>query len=274
MPINFDKFPLREMRRGRELAWDPHAIDFTRDRADWPRLTENERSFILAQVVGFLVGERGVTHDLAPLQQALRKEKGRMEEEMYLTQQLFEESTHVEFFQRWLDEVLPGRLGEDIPYPPLTGKFFSRTLPAAMQALNDDHSPEAQMRACVTYHQIVEGVLAEVGYEIFYTCLDKDGILPGLRDGLRHIQQDESRHIAFGTYFAQRLIAEHPLLESVFEDEMEKLHDETVNSSTNYFATYGGQVPFGVDPERFRTLAEDLFQRRKRAVLKGHLVPA
>lgn len=274
MPINFESRPLKELRKGRDLRWDPFAIDMTQDREDWKALTEAEQQFLLAQVVGFLVGERAVAHDLAPLQHALRYEKGRMEEEMYLTQQSFEESTHVEFFQRWMNEVLPGQVGKDIPFPPNSGRFFSDILPDAMQALEHDRSPEAQLRAAVTYHQLVEGVLAEVGYEIFYRCLDSRGILPGLREGLRKIQQDESRHIAFGTYLCQRLIKEHPHLEEMFVDEMEKFHDETVGSTDTFFGLYGDVAPFGLRHADFRKLAEDLYQRRMRAVLKGGLVEA
>ncbi|MEX2015478.1 MAG: R2-like ligand-binding oxidase [Candidatus Hydrogenedentales bacterium] len=274
MPINFETLPLREIRKGRALAWDPHAIDLSQDRADWIALPRDEQQFLIAQIVGFLIGERGVTHDLAPLQQALRQERGRMEEEMYLTQQLFEESTHVEFFQRWINEVLPEK-GERVPPPPPDkGRYFSEILPEAMGALREDTSPEAQMRATVTYHQLVEGVLAEVGYEIFYSCLDTRGIMPGLRQGLRQIQQDEARHIAFGTYLAQRLISEHPSLAEVFDTEMEKLHQETVDTARDFFYRFDNRAPFGLTPDRFVDLAETLFQRRKKSVLKGHLTEA
>ena len=274
MPIDFDSRPLKELRKGRALAWDPHAIDLSRDGEDWKTLSEAEQQFLLTQIVGFLVGERAVAHDLAPLQHALRFEKGRMEEEMYLTQQLFEESTHVEFFQRWMDEALPGRIGKEIPYPPGSGNYFSQILPDAMQALTTDRSPAAQMRATVTYHQLVEGVLAEVGYEIFYACLDQRSILPGLRRGIRQVQQDEARHIAFGTYFAQRLIKENPELEAVFLEEMEKLHDETVGSTDMFFGLYDDDAPFGLKHADYKKLSETFYQRRLRAVLKGGLVEA
>lgn len=274
MPIDFESLPLRELRKGRKLAWEPHDIDMAQDREDWLKLSADEKDFILGQVVGFLVGERAVAHDLAPLQQALRKEKGRMHEEMYLTQQMYEESVHVEFFQRWINEALPGVLGKDIPYPEGNGAVFSRTLPEAMQALTTDTSPEAQMRATVVYHQMVEAVLAELGYEIFYTCLDKEGILPGLREGLRNIQQDEARHVAFGTYFAQRLILEKPHLAEVFEKEMESIHEEAVTSSDRFMGKYGENVPFGLDLSHFKSFAETLYQRRIRTVLKGHLMNA
>jgi ribonucleoside-diphosphate reductase beta chain len=256
------------------MAWDPSAIDLSQDREDWSGLSEIEQAFLLQQVVGFLVGERGVAHDLPPLQQVLRRERGRMAEEMYLTQQTYEESIHVEFFERWVQEVLPGVLGKDIPYPEGEGIFFANILPDTMQALNDDPSPEAQMRATVTYHQVIEGVLAEYGYRLFYLCIDQREILPGLREGLRNIQVDESRHIAFGTYFAQRLIYEHPELEAVFIAEMDRMHEITTKSNRQLPDRWSETFPFGIDAAIVVKLTNQFFKQRREAVLKGGLIVA
>ncbi len=274
MPLDLESFPIREFRKGRGMAWDPQAINLDKDREDWLGLSEAEQKFLLSQVVGFLVGERAVTHDLAPLQQTLRMERGRITEEMYLTQQMYEESIHVEFFERWTQEVLPGVLGQDIPYPEGDGNMFSFVLPDAMQALNTDRSPEAQLRASVTYHQVVEGVLAEVGYRLFYLCIDEREILPGLREGLRNIQVDESRHIAFGTYFAQRLLSEHPELEPLFVSEMERLHGMTTQSNQQLPDRYGDTFPFGIASSVMTKYTDQFFKQRQEAVLKGGLIEA
>ncbi len=275
MPLDFDSFPLKEIRRGRELRWDPHSLDFTQDVKDWMTLSDLERELVLSQVFGFLVGERAVTHDLGPLQQALRLERGHMEEEMYITQQLFEETTHVEFFQRWMNVVLPGELGKEVDYPRgERSQVLGTILPETMCALYEDRSPEAQMRAVVVYHQIVEGVLAELGYQIFYDCLEARGLLPGLLKGVRHIQIDESRHIAFGTYLAQRLIRDHPELKELFTDEMERLYEPVMHDAEALFEFFEDPMPFGLDRDKIVKLGADLHGRRIRAVLAGGLVAA
>ncbi len=275
MPIDFKKFPLREIQKGRELAWDPMDFDFTRDREGWPTLTDDERDLILRQVVAFLIGERAVTHDLAPLQQALRREKQRMEEEMYLTQQMFEETNHVMFFQNWMDEVLPSATMRFDPGEPNKGNVFDEILPEALQALNTDRSPRAQMRAAVTYHMFVEGTLAELGYKIFYHCLEKRDVLPGLIAGMHLIQRDESRHIAFGTYFIQRLIRDDPGLDAVFAEEMEKLKPVAREVTLDLLGVYGeGGGPFGLDAEKFLRISDELFHGRMAAVRRGSLVEA
>lgn len=276
MGLNFESFPLKEIRRGRELQWDPHAIDMTQDAEDWKTLDRDEQQLLLNQVFGFLLGERAVAHDLAPLQTALRIERGHMDEEMYLTQQTYEESTHVEFFQRWLDEVLPGPMGEgDVPMP--TGepsRMLHQHLPAAMTALHEDRSPEAQMRAAVAYHQIVEGVYAEFGYDIFYGAMDPRGILPGLREGVRNIQKDESRHIAFGTYLCQRIIRDHPQTLAVFEEEMDNYLDISMEIMDGFSTLFADPIPFGFKPEEFESRIRALHSRRRESVLQGHLMEA
>lgn len=275
MPLDFDTFPLREIRKGRELQWNPHTIDLHQDRSDWKDLTDAERTVILLEVFGFLVGERAVAHDLAPLQQALRREGRHMEEEMYLTQQQFEEATHVEFFQRWLYEVLPGRLGEDIPYPPgEPSRVLRKILPAAMTALTTDMSRSAQLYATTVYHQIVEGVLAEVGYQVFYDCLDDRGILPGLREGVRNIQVDESRHIAFGTYLARRIIRDEPNLRDRFTEWMEELRPASVESASSFFDEFEEPYPFGLSRTKNVVYCEALHKRRLEAVLSEQPIEA
>lgn len=275
MAINFESFPLKEIRRGRELQWDPHSIDLTQDRKDWLTLSAQEQELLLAQVFGFLLGERAVAHDLAPLQTALRAERGHFDEEMYITQQVYEESTHVEFFQRWLNEVLPGTLGEDIPFPGGSpSPVLQEHLPKAMMALHEDKSPEAQMRATVCYHQIVEGVLAELGYDIFYKAIDPKEIMRGLREGLRNIQKDESRHIAFGTYFAQRLIRDYPQTEAIFIDEMERFRTIVDANAELIFDFLEEPYPFGFEKQPYITLGRTLHKRRTEAVLQGHLMEA
>lgn len=275
MPINMDAFPLRVFRQSRELMWDPTEIDYSQDKKDWEKLGESERDLLIRMSLGFLIGERGVTHDLAPLQIALRREKGRMEEEMYITTQLFEEAKHVEFFQLWMNEVLPGVIGRDIPFPPVYGTLFAFDLPSVLGAVIEDKSPRAQLRATTLYHQVVEGMLGEAGYHIFYDAFEGAGLMPGLVKGVHHVQRDEVRHIAFGTYLAQRIIHEHPELERDFEQAMEEFSPHGFEFPTQIFKDYPkDKVPFGLDPDRYHKLMRQLYESRLANVKKGQLVEA
>lgn len=274
MPIDFNKYPLKLFRQSRDLAWDPRDIDCAADKPDWANLDPVETQLMLGTVAGFLVGERGVTHDLAPLQQALRREKGRMEEEMYLTMQLMEEAKHVEFFQMWMNDALPGVPGVDLPLPPARGNVFSEVLPQTFAVLLEDRSPLAQMKASCLYHMIVEGVLAETGYKIFHAAFEKRDWFRGLKEGIRQIQLDEARHIAFGTYFLQRLIRENPSLGPAFEEEMERLRPAGESIVDQVFEVYGADgrvVPFGLEEGPLRKFNRQLWESRLQQVKKGRL---
>lgn len=272
MPLDFDAFPMMAIRKSRQLAWDPFEIDLTQDRQDWLTLTPDEQDLLLRNISGFRIGERAVTHDLAPLQQVLRKEKGRMAEEMYLTVQLFEESRHVEFFERWIIKCLPGTFGQDIPFPALDddGRSLDENLTVRMgrvlRALTDDPSPQAQLRAVVIYHMIIEGVVAETGYRLFDAALNERNILPGLRNGIELIQRDETRHVAFGTYLLRRMIAERPELKSDFESEMRSLRPASLQGVDQVVVSPQGRSPFGINAADFHDVNLKLFQNRINAV--------
>lgn len=272
MPLDFESFPMRLFRKSQELAWDAAAIDYSREAEDWQSLDDDERELLLRLTVGFLVGERGVTHDLAPLQQALRRERGRMEEEMYLTAQMFEEARHVEFFQRWFNATLPGVLGTDVPYPKLEGDLFGVRLPAVMRALNDDPSPEAQIRALVTYHLYIEGVGAESSYPLYFDICEGRGIFAALREGITLIRRDEARHIAFGTWVLQRILGENPHLEGVFERELDAFEPYVGEGLAQTFAGFGAQVPFGLDPGKYRSLYRENYALQRDNVYSRELV--
>ena len=271
MPLALDSFPMHLFRASQERGWVPSAIDYSRERAHWASLDDDERELLSRLIAGFRVGERGVTHELAPLQQVLREEK-RLDEELYVTAQMFEEARHVEFFERWLDAALPGVWGKDIPYPQLTGDLFNARLPEVMRALLTDPSPASQVRAIVTYHFYVEGIGAESGYPIYNEVFARTGLLPALQEGIALIRRDEARHIAFGTYLLNRLIAESREAADAFEAELALLEPFIDAGAAQTFAPFEGRaVPFGLDRARFSALYRENFELMKRAVYERQL---
>src|SRR6201984_187635 len=102
--LNWDSLPLKLFAGGNAKFWDPADIDFSRDRADWESLSENERDAAARICAEFIAGEESVTQDIQPFMAAMRAE-GRLGDEMYLTQFAFEEAKHVQVFRMWLDAV-------------------------------------------------------------------------------------------------------------------------------------------------------------------------
>lgn len=199
--------PMRLFEKAKQFGiWNPSLLDFSRDIDDWNRLSDEERDLLLRLTALFQAGEEAVTLDLLPLIKAIAHD-GRLEEELFLTTFLFEEAKHTDFFARFISEV--ARVDPDLSryHTPSYRALIYDALPRAMQRLEHDPSPFNLAEASLTYNMIVEGVLAETGYHGYFTILDTHNLMPGVREGIRLLKQDESRHIAYGIYLLSRLIA-------------------------------------------------------------------
>jgi ribonucleoside-diphosphate reductase beta chain len=247
--------------------WNPSDIDFSQDRADWERMDDERRRAILRLTARFLGGEEAVTLDLLPLVLAIARE-GRLEEEMFLTTFLFEEAKHTDFFGRWLREVTDSPRLPRAPEPSI--QLFDVELPSAMNALLEDQSPALIARASVTYNMVIEGVLAETGYQNYHESLAVNGLMPGLCAGLVNIKRDESRHIAYGVYLLSRLVAEDPSVWDVIEARMEELRplvDAIIRSGYEMYPD--GINPFGLSLGEFSDYAANQFRKRYERIAKA-----
>jgi ribonucleoside-diphosphate reductase beta chain len=227
--LDYESVPWRLWEKSKKLFWDPADIDFTQDAADWRTMSEEERARVALSARGFLVGEEAVTLDIIPLLRAM-SDAGRLEDTMYLSMFAMEEGKHTEMFRRWfdavgldpaaLDDLIPERRGAD---GERRGGIFDGPLERVMRRLDTDRSPEAMLDASIIYNQFVEGVLAIAGYQRWEQLFSTFGKLPGLEAGLKLTQRDERRHIAYGTYLARRILAEHPELWDWLENRWAKL---------------------------------------------------
>ena len=259
--LNRDLPPMRLYEKAKKLGiWNPSDIDLTKDKQDWAGFTDEEKDLCLLLLSMFVAGEEAVTLDLLPLIQAIAQE-GRLEEEMYLTTFLFEEAKHTDFFRRFMDEVAEAGVDLSRYHGDNYRQLFYESLPDALNALRSDPSPASQIRASVTYNMIVEGVLAETGYQAFFTMLERNNLCPGLRKGISLLKQDESRHIAYGVYLLSRLMAEHPNEWDNLQMQMNMLLPSAIGVIGDAFARYE-VVPFGLKEEDFINYAMSQFSKR------------
>lgn len=240
--------------------WNPSDIDFSQDVQDWQRMTDDERDAILRLTAVFQAGEEAVTLDLLPLIMTVAKE-GRVEEELFLTTFLWEEAKHTDFFRRFLDEVAMYPASLSRYHTPSYHTIFYDLLPQALARLSIDSSPAAQVQASVTYNMIVEGVLAETGYHVYYSALRDHNIMPGTTRAVDLLKQDESRHIAYGIFLISRLIAQDHTLWDSAQATMNALLMPALGVITEAFAHYD-PVPFGLKVENFVNYAMMQYQKR------------
>ena len=265
--LQWESVPMRLWQKSKRLGtWDPAAIDFDRDRAQWAGFSSLEQEFILRTLALFQAGEEAVTLDLLPLIETVADE-GRIEEEMYLTSFLWEEAKHVEFFRRWLDEVAEARRDLWGYATPSYVELFVNLLPQAMKALRTDRSGAAQIRAATTYNMVIEGVLAETGYHGFRESLLENGLLPGLLEGITLVARDESRHIRYGVYLLNRLIATTPDGWEVMNARMNELLAPAMGVVSEFWEHFDpDNGPFGQNMRKFLEFASTLFDKRMKVL--------
>ena len=236
--------------------WDPYEdipqSDLDADREKMINdedLTEEEFEEFMMVLALFGAGEEAVAEDLAPLAIALDD----IDDQMFITSQLYEEAKHTQFFDRyWREVVLPvaDEHGFETTYPT-NQRFFNEGYielfeenEAAMDQLLTDDTPENRAKAYCHYHLVVESVLAQTGYygltSVFSPGGDDDvpqrdlPHLEGLVQGVTYIRSDEGRHVGFGMQKIQELIAEEGVDPQVVQDTLQDLMPHVANTLSRF----------------------------------------
>ena len=194
--------------------WCASEIDFSEDARQWrERFTELERRAALWNYALFLWGEDAVTDGLSPYVDAAPRE----EQKYFFATQQVDEARHAVFFSRFMHEVCGVRgetAGErlDAIRPQLTWGFrkvFAR-LERMADELRRDPSLPRLAAAVALYHVVIEATLAQPGQHFITTYLEERDLLPGFRQGMENVTQDEQRHIGFGVKLLSDLVEEDP----------------------------------------------------------------
>lgn len=261
--LSFDSFPMRLFTKGNARHWNPADVDFSRDARDVAQMSDDERWLTCTLAAQFLAGEESVTQDLQPFVAAMAAE-GRINDEIYLTQFLYEEAKHTESFRRWFDAVgMTEDLHRFVEFNDAYTQIFADELPRCLQVLHTDPSPANQVRASVTYNHVVEGALALTGYFGWGKVCASRGILPGMQQIVRLIGDDERRHMAWGTFTCRRHVAADDGLWDVVNERLEELFTPAVALIANTFDHYGdAEPPFGISVDEMTDYAADRLTRR------------
>ena len=194
--------------------WRATEIDFAEDRRQWWEvMTDFERKAALWNYALFFWGEDAVADGLSPYIDAAPTE----EQKYFLATQQVDEARHAVFFARFMKEVCDvgdGTVagGLQAIKPELTWGFrmvFDR-LGQMSQELKRDPSRERLSAAITLYHIVIEATLAQPGQHFITNYLHERDLLPGFREGMDRIAQDEQRHIAFGVKLLSEIAAPDP----------------------------------------------------------------
>jgi ribonucleoside-diphosphate reductase beta chain len=261
-----DRFVVSLYHKSKRNFWNPQDLDFSQDKRDWQSLMTEEQDTLRHLSALFVGGEEAVALDLAPFLLHVARQ-GRYDDSLYVATWTFEEAKHAEFFDRHNLEVMnSGDLshyhGESYQ------RIFYHALPAAMNALATNDSPQTELLALTTYNMIVEGILAETGYKAYREALESRDLMPGLRQGLAHVQADEGRHIAYGLHTLRSLLTRHPELRPLFDDRMNDLIPDAMGVVQEIFNAHL-PMPFGLQLETFVDYALRQLEHRVEALNRG-----
>jgi ribonucleoside-diphosphate reductase beta chain len=196
--------------------WRTQDIDFTQDRIDWhERIPEEERFQRMYGLSSFFIGEQRVAEELGPMMRAAPTEEMRV----FLCTQIADEARHVQFFNRFYEEVgvlesdsLQGRLAETSEHlNPEFGQLFDDMLRTRVDRLaNEPEDLETLVEAVTLYHMVIEGMLALTGQHFIIEYNEEQDTLPGFVEGFNNVARDEHRHVAFGARFLREMAQSDP----------------------------------------------------------------
>jgi ribonucleoside-diphosphate reductase beta chain len=223
--------------------WASHEIDFSADREHWANLDDEEREWAVWILSSFFVGEERVTTQFSGLVMAYEDEQ----EEAFLTTQQVDEARHMQFFDRFYQQVVQleqpdiearlGRVREELN-DAFVELFDTSLVEAAQRLIADPADIEAKVEFVTTYHMVIEGTLALTGQHFITDYWEKNGLLPGFVDGFNKVARDEHRHVAYGTWFLKQKCRDDEAL----ADRMQAKLSELLPIASRVL------VPQGVDP--------------------------
>jgi ribonucleoside-diphosphate reductase beta chain len=252
--------------------WRTQDVDFTQDRIDWhERIPEEERFQRMYGLSSFFIGEQKVAEELGPMMRAAPTEEMRV----FLCTQIADEARHVQFFNRFYDEVgvlesdnLQDRLAETSEHVnPEFNVLFDELLKDKVDGLARDPSNlELLVEAVTLYHMIIEGMLALTGQHFIIEYNEDVGTLPGFVEGFNNIARDEHRHVAFGARFLREMAGEDERYRDAIQRTLVECGPAADGVLEPRWAREQGIEPLGYGIDETRAFAMKCLERRLKVI--------
>jgi ribonucleoside-diphosphate reductase beta chain len=252
--------------------WRTQDIDFTQDRIDWhERIPEEERFQRMYGLSSFFIGEQKVAEELGPMMRAAPSEEMRV----FLCTQIADEARHVQFFNRFYEEVgvlesdtLQDRLAETSEHVnPEFNVLFDELLKEKVDGLAREPSNlELLVEAVTLYHMIIEGMLALTGQHFIIEYNEDVGTLPGFVEGFNNIARDEHRHVAFGARFLREMAQRDDRYRDAIQRTLVECGPAADGVLEPRWAKEQGIEPLGYGIDETRAFAMKCLERRLKVI--------
>src|SRR3954451_14295579 len=190
-------------RRWEEQQWSPFEIDLSRDREQWPQMSEDDQRLIYWALCSLVVAEERITTKFSGLVAAY----GTEEEATFLATQQVDEARHMQFYARFRDEVIdsPAEIAAHVEsareqVSPAFRRIFDEALVEAHEALvAAPANLAAKVRVVTIYHLILESTLGLTSFRFI------------------------TRHIGYGVWFLREAARAHDGAGQVIRDTLAEL---------------------------------------------------
>ena len=257
--------------RWERQQWRSQEIDFTPDRLQWEKMSEQEQRERINDPSAFFKGEACVTDTLGPYVTAMPDEEMRI----FITTQLVDEARHTVFFARFFNEVLgidkgalEDTLAEVQQYMNTDLKYILiDSLSEVAERIRQEPRNIAHLVEGITlYHVIVEGTLALTGQRNILDFYRQNNFFPAFRGGFTAVARDESRHVVFGVKFLREMIQRDAANAKVIQAAVDKYAPVAIKALNPEDESIPQMLARQVDPWTAPRYAQDSLRKKLKVV--------
>ncbi|MFL5623966.1 MAG: ribonucleotide-diphosphate reductase subunit beta [Ktedonobacteraceae bacterium] len=265
--------------RWERQQWRAQEIDFTPDRLQWEKMSEEEHQDRINGLSAFFKGEACVTDTLAPYVTAMPDEEMRI----FVTTQLVDEARHTVFFARFFKEVigidkglLEHTLDEVQQYMNADLKYILiDSLTEVAERIRQEPQNIAHLVEGITlYHVVVEGTLALAGQRSILDFYRQNNLFPAFRGGFTAVARDESRHVVFGVKFLRDMIQHNPQNARIVQAAIDKYAPIALKSLTPADEFIPHMLSMQLDPWVTPRYAQDSLRKKIKVIGLSMELPA
>lgn len=196
-PHRFTLFPImkpklyQKYKNQLSVFWVTEEISLERDRKDWVKLTDNERTFI-KNILAFFAGSDGIVQE--NLAARFMKEVQYPEARNFYSAQLLIEAVHSEMYSLLIDTYIDDKEEkaklfkaiDNIPCVKLKANWAQKWI----------ESTDESFATRLVAFAVVEGIFFSASFCAIY-WLKERGLMPGLYTSNELIARDEGLHVDF-----------------------------------------------------------------------------
>lgn len=257
--------------RWERQQWRAQDIDFSEDRGQWEKMSQDERNMRIYGLSAFFQGEACVTDTLAPYVLAMPDEEMRI----FLTTQLVDEARHTVFFARFFKDVLGidnekmedalavarGYMNPQLKY------ILIDALSEVGERIRQEPGNLAHLiEGIALYHVIVEGTMALAGQRGILEIYRMNGLFPAFRGGFTAVARDESRHVVFGVKFLREMIQRDAANARIVHDAVEKYAPTAIEAISPAPEQIKNILAMGNDPWMTPRYAQESLVKKLRVI--------